>query len=244
MSQQINLFNPIFLKQKKHFSALTMAQGLGMIFLGSLAVTVFARFELGSLASDAENTTRQLKSTQAQLAKVAAEYAPRQRSKQLEEEVQRAEEMLKAQRQVFDLMQRGGFGHAGGYSEYFRAFARQIVNGIWLTGFRISGSAVDIELRGRALHPELVPIYINRLKQEPALRGKSFAALEMVVPDIGEGSKDAAGNTESRRPADYIEFVLQSAAVEQASGTEAAPRSIPPSVPGNDAAKEGGGAGK
>ena len=31
MSQQINLFNPIFMKQKKYFSVTTMLQALGLI---------------------------------------------------------------------------------------------------------------------------------------------------------------------------------------------------------------------
>ena len=228
MSQQINLFNPIFLKQKKHFSALTMAQGLAVIFLGSLAVTFIARFELTALSSEAENTSKQLASTKAQLAKVSAEYAPRQKNKLLEEEVQKAEEALKSQRQVVDMMQRGGIGNSKGYSEYFRAFSRQIVSGIWLTGFRIIDDGTEIELRGRTLRPELVPVYINRLKQEPALRGKSFAALEMTVPEIGTGSKDAAGNAETKRPADYTEFVLQSATTEPAAASGPEPKGLSP----------------
>ena len=31
MSQQINLFNPLFLRQKRYLSATTMVQGLGII---------------------------------------------------------------------------------------------------------------------------------------------------------------------------------------------------------------------
>ena len=36
MSQQINLFNPIFLQQKKIFSTRTMAQALGVLVLPNL----------------------------------------------------------------------------------------------------------------------------------------------------------------------------------------------------------------
>ena len=42
MSQQINLFNPIFLKQKKIFSAAAMAQALCVLLGGVLQMTVQA----------------------------------------------------------------------------------------------------------------------------------------------------------------------------------------------------------
>ncbi len=44
MSQQINLFNPLFLKRRKHFSAVTMAQALGVLIVGLAAFYGFARY--------------------------------------------------------------------------------------------------------------------------------------------------------------------------------------------------------
>ena len=41
MAQQINLFNPIFLRQKLYFSAVAMAQALALIALGVLAIYVY-----------------------------------------------------------------------------------------------------------------------------------------------------------------------------------------------------------
>ena len=46
MSQQINLFNPIFLKQRKYFSLLTMLQALGLIVLGSLFFYGYALYQV------------------------------------------------------------------------------------------------------------------------------------------------------------------------------------------------------
>lgn len=211
MSQQINLFNPIFLKKKKYFSAVTMAQGLGLILIGSLAVIVYAQLQLSSLKAEISATANQLKQSKAQLAKVSAEYAPRQKSKTLDAEIQRMEAELKSQQQAFDIVQKGGFGNTKGYSEYMRAFSRQIVSGIWLTGFSIDGAGVDIELRGRALQPQLVPSYINRLKQEPVMKGKSFANLAMEVPALDPENK-SNGSLPAKEPtlAAYIEFTLKS----------------------------------
>lgn len=228
MSQQINLFNPIFLKQKKHFSAVAMAQGLGLILLGSVVVAVYARFETASLEREAAATAAQLNATKAQLAKVSAEYAPRQTDKALEEEIRRLDAELKSQQQAFDIIKGGDLGNTKGYSEYLRAFSRQIGSGVWLTGFSVRGNGAEIDMRGRATKPELVPAYINRLKQEPVMQGKSFATLSMNVPEV---EVEAASQTEGalpqkkRVPANYIEFTLRSSAnpVEAAANDAAAP---------------------
>lgn len=213
MSQQINLFNPIFLKKKKYFSALTMVQGLGMILLGSVVVVAYAQIQLKALKAETVATANQLRQTRAQLAKVAADYAPRQKSKDLEEEIVRTELEIKHQKRAFDIVQSGGVGNTNGYSEYLRAFARQIVDGLWLTSFSISGAGSNLELRGKTLQPQLVPIYITKLGQEPIMRGKAFDTLAMEMPEaVAEGKADTVSGTTGKPPrqASYIEFTLRS----------------------------------
>jgi hypothetical protein len=56
MAQQINLFNPIFLQQKKHFSAVTMLQALGLLLAGILVFYAYASFETHKFARVAENS--------------------------------------------------------------------------------------------------------------------------------------------------------------------------------------------
>ena len=84
MSQQIILFNPIFLKQKKYFSALAMAQALGLILLGALLLYAYSRYQFAGIRKEAGNTTAQVALVQAQLSKVQADYAPRQKDQALE----------------------------------------------------------------------------------------------------------------------------------------------------------------
>lgn len=221
MSQQVNLFNPIFLRQKKYFSAVTMLQGLGLILAGTVAVSVYAKHQLSELSSQLTLATQQLNSAKAQLAKVSAEYAPRQKSKSLEDEVLRAEAELKSQTRALEVVQKGGLGDTQGYSEYLRAFSRQIVGGLWLTGFSIDGGGKAIELKGRALQPDFVPSYINRLKNEKIMRGKTFSNLAMEQPR--SETPPAAAAPKSAPP--YVEFTLTSAlSTKPASDTPGAPR--------------------
>ncbi|RJG01250.1 PilN domain-containing protein [Noviherbaspirillum sedimenti] len=209
MSQQINLFNPIFRQQKKYFSAVTMAQAIGLILLGAAALTAYAGYRTSRLDAEVVEANRQLKVAQAQLVQVEAAFPSRQKSKSLEEQIRNMEVETAALRKVADILRTGEFGNTSGYAEYMRAFARQIIDGVWLTGFSIHGAGAEIGLRGRALRPELVPAYINRLKHEPVLQGKSFSALQMQAPQLNQAA-DAAGGKVPGEVAAYVEFSLQS----------------------------------
>jgi Fimbrial assembly protein (PilN) len=210
VSQQINLFNPIFLKQEKLFSAVTMAQALGLILLGSAVLIAYSYYQSSSLGIQAAANTTQLALAQTQLAKVNADFGPRQKSKLIEDDIQKTETEMKSLQQVFDILQKGEFGNTKGYAEYLRAFSRQILGGVWLTGFSIYGAGSEIGLQGRALQPELVPAYISRLKQEPVMQGKSFATLEMQLPLVDQAGKGDPATAKQHVPAGYIEFNLQS----------------------------------
>lgn len=208
MSQQINLFNPIFLKTKKYFSATAMAQSLGLLVLGMALIAAYAHFQVESLGKEAAATTRQLTDAQMQLAKALAENAPRARSKVLENQVAQAELQIASLGQVFTVLQNGDIGNTKGYSEYLRAFSRQIVDGVWLTGLSLVGAGNEIAVDGRALQPELVATYVNRLKREPVLQGKSFGTLQMQVPRADQTGKSEPTSGQQNGLAGYIEFSL------------------------------------
>jgi len=84
VSQQINLYNPLLLKQKKIFSARTMAQALGLIALGLIAVYGFARYQVTSLQTETERATKRHEAVLAKLARTTQQFGPRQKSAELE----------------------------------------------------------------------------------------------------------------------------------------------------------------
>ena len=207
MSQQINLFNPVFLKQKKYFSVVAMSQALGLVILGSALFYGYAVYQVQQLGKQSADTAKRYTSEQAKLARYTAEFSPQQSSQVLEEELKKVEAQAVAQQELVETLKTGAIGNASGYSEYLRAFARQSLHGLWLTGFSITGDAVQMSLSGAALNPDLVPTYVQRLNREKIMRGKAFAALQMQQAKV---DKD---KLTSRR---YIEFTLQS--VEAESG--------------------------
>ena len=210
MSRQINLYNPIFLKQKKYFSAATMVQGLGLILIGLLLLVAYAQLQLSIRTKQAADSAALLLKTKAQLITINSKFAPLQSDPVLDLEIKDTESEIQSVEHVFDALKSGEFGDTKGYSSYFRAFARQIVDGLWLTGITIYGAGHDINLSGRTSKPELVPVYLTKLKREPEMQGKSFAALDMKIPKLDPSPESDAKPGKTPAFAPYIEFNLQS----------------------------------
>jgi Flp pilus assembly protein TadB len=203
MSQQINLFNPIFLKQKKYFSVKTMLQALGLIVLGSVLFFAYAVYQVAQLSRQAEEMSKRYVAEQARLVSFSKEYSPQQSAKQLEDELKQLEAQAAAQDAMLNLLRSGALGNTEGYSEYMRAFARQSIKGLWLTAFDIAGDGAQMSLSGAVLSPQLVPAYIQRLGKEKVMRGKTFSTLQMQQP-----KKDG-----DRLVPSYVEFNLRSTAI-------------------------------
>jgi hypothetical protein len=202
VSQQINLFNPRFRRQKNYFTAAVLAGAVGVALLVSLLTGVLAAQRASRLQAETAVLKSDLAAREARRAAAAIEFAPRARSTVLAQELARAEQENRALRDVSNVLGKGDIGNVRGYSAYFQAFARSSVNGLWLTGVQISGPGREIGLQGRALQASLLPGYLQGLSREPVLKGTSFGRLEMGQPKTTEGVKPAA-------PAPYVEFSLQ-----------------------------------
>ena len=201
MSQQINLFNPIFMKQRKYFSLLTMLQALGMIIVGSLFFYGYANYQVDQLGQQSVESSKRYNSEQARLARYTAEFSPQLVNQALQDEVRRLEKQVIDQAELIEIIKSGAVGNTTGYSEYMRAFSRQVVQGLWLTGFSVTGDATQISLSGAVLSPELLPTYIQRLGKEGIMQGKTFSTLQMQQPKVDASQGDIAR---------YVEFMLRS----------------------------------
>jgi hypothetical protein len=204
MSQQLNLFNPIFLRQKKYFSARTLLRGLTVVVIALAVLHVFQRVQLSGLERQLAEATDQHNEVQQQLTQFAAE-AKRGPSKVLIDEMSRLETQLKAQEALLEGLDSGALGNTTGFSRYLTALARQTVSGVWLTGFSANGDG-PLAIRGRLLQAELLPSYIRRLNREDALRGHGFAELRL----LGHQEKTVlvGGGEVSGSPNRYVEFTL------------------------------------
>lgn len=196
MAQQINLFSPLYLRQRKYFSALTMAQALGLIAAGCAALYGYTVFQTHSLSVLSQQADARLKSGRDQLIKLSAEMGPQGRSKLLEDEAARLEFQLKQRDALLSNLRSNAGEEAASFSPYLTALARQSTQGVWLTGVSISRGAASLTLHGRALDAERVPAYIRTLNREAVIQGRQISDLALTA-------------REEREPAGrYVEFTM------------------------------------
>lgn len=214
MSQQINLFNPIFLKTKKVFSAIALFQAFALVLAGAALLAGYATYQAAGLVNNADLVSAQLRGAEAQVAKLRAETAVQLKDKTLEVALAKLDAEIQSRQKIADILKRNDFGNTQGFSPYMQAFARQIPSGLWLTGFTLDAGGAEINLQGRTLKPEFVPVYVSQLTREKIMQGKSFAALQMRLPDAAISPSQA--NAEVKKLAGqpqsppYIEFDLRS----------------------------------
>jgi len=177
LSQQINLFNPQFLEKRRYFSAVTMVQALGLLLLGIVAFYGFAVWKDRDLARQGTESSRAYQLQKQQFAKASADLNPEKIEAQLDQDLKAAEAAIALRRALLGEIQSSG---AFAYSEYLRAFARQTVQGLWLTSIQIGEAGGQLNLSGRALQADLVPVLISRLKREAVLQGRPLEALAIT----------------------------------------------------------------
>jgi len=215
VTQQINLFNPIFLRQKKYFSTVTILQALALVLVGVLIFYAYAVFQTKRLSKDVDEAGQRLEQERSRLAKISLEFGPREKSKELETQVKDLEKQLKSSEDILGVQAGVTAGQGRGFSGYLLAFARQSVNGVWLTNINVGEGGNKMMIGGRALRPDLVPDYIKRLSKEKAMHGQTFSTLNMQLSRVEKTPKN-------KGPEGYFEFKLRSAEPEAKNDTDRA----------------------
>jgi hypothetical protein len=214
MSQNINLLSSEFRKERQPLSLTQVAQGLALTLLVLFAFQFYQQREVNALAAELRTVETSLKEHRARLEKMKGQAVARKPDAQLEAEVARLEAEFKRAQAAAVALQEGVFGNQQGFSEYLRAFSRQALNGLWLTGFTITGTG-EIEIRGRVLSPDLVASYIQRLNREAVLAGRSFARFEMNQP---KAPPVAVKDKAEKKPPRFLEFSLATTEAARAEG--------------------------
>jgi len=204
VSQQINLYSPLFRKQAKVFSAATMLQGLGLIVAVAGVLFYVISLQSSLLEIRAADSGRQLKGELERLKAYGARESPAERAKALAERKKALEASLAGQTQALAAFDAGTLGRTEGYSDLLRALARISMEGVWLTRVQFAEGSGELSLTGRATRAELLPAYLERLRSDDALRGQAFSRLEVTRPAPPPPAPGAPP------VAPFVEFVLSS----------------------------------
>jgi Tfp pilus assembly protein PilN len=186
MIQQINLYQPMFRKQKKVFSAVTMLQiclFFIVVFAGLYAYELYRVEPFRAQVKRLDNDLRQLTS---QIENLKKQQPAKAKNELLQKEIARVSKELEQRKRIQQILGTRQFGNDKGFSAYLEALARQHVNGAWLTRVSIRNGGVSLGLEGKTLASEYVPVYLQKLSMEQALAGSSFNSMELQRPKEAE----------------------------------------------------------
>jgi hypothetical protein len=195
MNQQINLFQPIFRKERKLLSFETMLQICAVVLIALAGLYAYGWWHTQQLNGDVARLQKQHQKRLAQLERVSREASKRPAQTQVQDEIARLQAELKAERYILSLLDGDEVGQATGFSEYLQIFTRRVVQGMWLKEFVVYDGGDHMLIRGGSVSADLVPKFLKGLSQEPQLQGMHFSVLQMA--------RDKPNKS-------WIEFVLSS----------------------------------
>lgn len=233
--QQINLLNPALIKKSEFLNPNNIALLLGTLLLALLGYAYMESHALSQLEQSHMQIAKQVETAEKQVAEMRAIQASKQDVTVQLKQIQALEQKIVMQKAMIKAIGLNKTGEKPSYAEIFKAFSRQSVDGLWITGLSISQNTEVLSIKGRSSDANLLPTFIANLRQEPALKGKTFTDLTMQSVDKKlSGNHDEASalinaktgdektaNTPANNAAlqtpPYMEFVLHSVIDKNAS---------------------------
>jgi hypothetical protein len=194
MRQQINLYQPIFRRERKSLSAITVATTLGLIALALTGFSLYAARGSNSLQAQVAALTQQQQDQQSQLAKVGEALSSHARRADVEARVKALTAALNERTQALQVLQSGAAGQTSGFASRLEALARRHVNGLWIDGLAMSGTHSTMSITGGSVDADIVPVYLRGLSGEAVLSGTRFDDFVIERPDKGTGVRFRAGS--------------------------------------------------
>jgi hypothetical protein len=193
--QRVNLFQPIFRKERKLFSFTVCVQMVVMFTLTLIFLYFFGWRNVNTIESDLAVVKKQNDTHLAQLASVTQKIKSLGDSANTADQINQLRDELEAERYMLQVLGNDYSQHRLGFSSYLEGFARRSIQGMWISAFEMKNGGRSVQITGGTLSPEIIPDFLSGLTKEASLQGTSFEVLTM-------DRKTPNGN--------WIEFALSS----------------------------------
>lgn len=198
MNQQINLYQKDNYRNTELFRAHSLLYGGGAALFLPLLLSVFVAFHLHSEGKHAQILEHTGVLATQQLNDLRTHLTQSQDKSTLKDKLRELEKLVSYRQQIEKMIQSDMLEGQKGYAKYFIALAKQHVRGLWLTRIRIGGAGKNMELRGAARDPALIPQFLQRLSRTQVFSGTDFQVFDLHRP----------ANDKQTAYLPYVEFVI------------------------------------
>lgn len=214
MRQQINLYQPIFSRERKQLSAATLFSGIGVVIAVLLGISLYAHQRVEQLAQEVVSMRERAAQQEQMVANASELHAARGDSTQIEARVKQLSETVAARKRALNVLQAGAAGRTTGFAARLEALARRHIDGLWIDRLVLSGTNGSMTLQGATLDADTVPVYLQGLAHERALAGTRFDdfVIERPTPEArmpaaeSDGEESAAATARSVATDKHIRF--------------------------------------
>lgn len=182
--QQVNLYLPEFRPRREPMNAAQMGLVLLAVLVLVIAWSIFSGVRTTQLEAALEAEREQLRAVQSEVQTLTAQL-PARRGPNVEERVAELRAEVRRREQILNVISRQNLGNAEGFSAQLQTLARQSLEDVALSHFALKSGGNYVELAGRVQRPELVPMYLRRLRKD-----QSFAEVRFGVLDVAREPDD------------------------------------------------------
>lgn len=201
MQQQINLFQPVFRRETKVFSARALAQVVGLAGVLMVASLALLQLQLGRQTAARDLLDGQFRQLDAQLQALEARADPAEAAA-LETRIKELESRLADGRTELEALQAQLRDRDLSFARLLETLAKHPQNGLWLTTLRTQDSTLELE--GIALDSDRLLEYLAALNADPALQSWPLTAVQL--------ERETADDPSAR-----LHFILRSTASAEAA---------------------------
>jgi len=179
MTQQVNLFTDAFRPPK-------VVLPLPQILLASLAsvviliaITLLLQADLKSEKQTLDTMVLKNQHMKDRLEILNGKAKKQKKDDSLVAANKRLSEKLNARKKMIGALDTVVVKDDDGFSAILLSLARQKQNNMWLNSIYLGASGKDMRLEGSALNADLVPSYLQKLRQESSFLGRTFTLFEL-----------------------------------------------------------------
>lgn len=179
MNQDINLLMPTSGSGTRYPTA--RQSGIAVLCILGLGIVggLWYDYENRVLQARARSLNTEIDDLVSSLEERSYFLAERNADPSLVAELKRREREADDKSTVLDLLSGESVGNTDGFSEQLAALGRRHPPGLWLERIQIEAGGREVLLRGLTLEADLVPRFLDNLRDEPVMAGMPFATLAL-----------------------------------------------------------------
>jgi len=203
INQSVNFFSDDFKPPVIALSATKMAQYLGMVLVMLSLISVAIYYPMMSSEETVQVLNAKLKNKKQELDETKRKYPKIIKNKQLDEQLASLREQNSNRVRLLNYLKSDSLQEAQHFSRVFTDLRDYDHKRVWLTRIDVLAEGQSMRFTGLVSQPDILPGYIDGLKQADSFKGRSFNLFNL--------ERDADN-------ASYLHFVLSTEAGGQNEG--------------------------